>query len=483
MAEKTAPQLLSGELGEGAQADLSRKGSLLPYKTARRMRKDPTIALGRWLVSAPVIASPWSFEVTKDAPEGAAEELETQLQPLRVHLLRTVLYGFLDYGWQGFEKVLDLKPAGHLYCKKLKPLMQDMTDIQVFTDTGGFAGFVNGEVELTLDESLLFSFEPEGTDWYGTPILENSRQPWEQWDQVELAAKRYDMKMAGTHLVVKFPDDGEGVNEAIAKKLVGQWQASGAVTIPVALTASDDISGWDVQLMSDNGSGRGQFVERQMYLDKLKVRGLGLPERAVLEGEYGTKADAESHADFAILNLELRHQDIVQTINWHLINQLLRLNYGEQFENTVFIKPAPITDESKKFLRDVYKQWLSLPDGQLLESNRLDLDGLREQLGIPSVHFEEQPTDIIPATTGTPTTTTSAVPDAGGVAAETTLNGAQITAAVEVLAGLTAKTIVPIAATELLVAVGIPRDKAGAIVQATTNPATAPLPTPTVPGA
>jgi hypothetical protein len=476
MPEKTAAQLVGVDsLGDEAIAELSRRASLLTYKQARTMRRDPTIALGRWLVAAPIIASAWSVEEKENAPEGAKEEIDKVMQPLRTHVLRNVMMGWLDYGWQGFEKILDVGNNGLLYPRKLKPLLPDITGITVETATGQFAGFTNGTVELSIEESLLFTFEPEGTDWYGTPILENSRSAWEQWNTLEVAAKRYDIKIAGTHLIVRFPDDGEGVNSALCDKLIKGWQASGAIGIPVYSEASNDGK-WDVQLLSDNSAGRGQFVERHMYLDKLKVRGLGLPERAVLEGEYGTKADAEAHADFAILNLELRHQDICQTINWHLVNQLLRLNYGAQFENTVVIKPSPITDQSKKFLRSIYTEWIKSPDGALLESAKLDLDALRDALDVPSI-ADDQVEDVLPG----PTTPSTPAPSTGGVTAETTLNGAQITSAMAVVQGMTNKSIGRIAGMELLVAVGIPRDKAQSMADEAQPLAAAPVAVPITP--
>jgi len=73
---------------------------------------------------------------------------------------------------------------------------------------------------------------------------------------------------------------------------------------------------------------------------------------------------------------------------------------------------------------------------------------------------------------------TTATPGTSPTTADATLNGAQITSAVEVLAGIRTGSVAPIAALELLSAVGIDRTRAQAMISATQN-----LPTPTQPEA
>jgi len=51
--------------------------------------------------------------------------------------------------------------------------------------------------------------------------------------------------------------------------------------------------------MSATNTSQGSFIDRQKYLDALKMRAFGLPERSILEGSHGTKAEADVHADIA----------------------------------------------------------------------------------------------------------------------------------------------------------------------------------------
>jgi hypothetical protein len=476
MPEVTGPQTSVTITEDGLLEGQPTAATLKDY---RAMRKDPTIALARWLVTAPVVASGWSVEATKDAPEGAKDLIEKYFLPIRMHLLRTVMYNLIDYGWSPFEKVLEARNDGLIVPKKLKPLLHDITDILVFVDTGAFAGFENGEedkaVKLELPSALLYSFEPEGTNWYGTAALENVRGPWKESNDCNAAASRYDRKLAGSQLIVKYPigvspyNGTDTDNQQVAAAIVNKWQSSGAVSVPNLPENAKDGK-WEFDMLTDGGAGKGAYVERLNYLDKLKVRGLGLPERSVLEGQFGTKAEAEEHGDFAIVNLELRHLDVVQTTNWHFVNQVLRLNYGEQYENTVFLRPTPITDKSRKFLRELYGRLIADPNGMLLESTKVDIKAIREQLGIPSLETGDPLEEIVLPSDGAPTPT-SAVDATGGVAAAATLNGAQITAALEIMNAVKARTLAITGGVKLLVAVGLTEADATAMVQAQLDPA------------
>lgn len=478
--ESTAPQI-AGFASYDDVAKIQPRVKKASYKKLRLMRLDPTIALGRWLSSAPIISSAWSVEATDKAPEGAKEFIDSIVQPLRFHLLRNVVYGQCDFGWQPFEVVKALNDEGKIIPRKLKPLLHDITTILIDTETGTFAGFENeaiaGEiVTLLAEDALLYNFEPEAGDLYGNPILEVAQAAFDKWNKIEESATRYDAKIAGAHLVIYFPigksriNGEEKDNGLIAKELAESWKASGYAIIPRKFQETIDefnkgsADAWKIELLTDAGAGKSAFVERQAYLDKLKVRAFGLPERAVLEGEYGTKADAGEHGDFAIVNLELRHLDIALTTNWHFVNKFLRYNYGKQFENTVYIVPASISDEAVGFLRDLYKAIIAAPDVGLLEAAAIDNNALRERLNVPTLPGSEQP--AIPAV----------VPPVAVQNKPEPLNGAQITSAVEILVQMKSGVVSSVAAETLLVALGIPEVDAIAMVQSQLNVAvTAPV--------
>lgn len=406
MAEKTAMQ--SVVLQIFADNIIPRQDSQAWFAKVRLMRKQPTIALVRELVIAPALAAGWTVEAEEDAPEGAKEFIDKQMQPHRLKLLRTAMLGVIDFGWSPFEKVFDVSSTKEVVIKKFKPLLQDITEIAVKRKTGAFDGLRNTPVDgtavidLSREHSLLFSIDVEGTDWYGQAILKNLEDAYDDWVTVGQSASRYDEKIAGAMWVVHYPLGksnylGETLdNGLIADKILDALRSSGALKVPRYVAGlSEDIDdeskdAWKIELITDPGSAKAAFIDRQSYLDKLFARGLGLPERSVLEGQFGTKADAQAHADFAITNIELRHLMFVHDINKHAVNQLLRLNWGEQFEDTVHIEPAPLTDVQLVFLKEVFTALMTNPETALDVVDQIDKKALQDKLGIP---IEEQEDD------------------------------------------------------------------------------------------
>ena len=396
MKEKTPAQIATGLVSyDGVLSKDTTQGR---YSTFRRMRKDPTIALARKLVIAPILASGWSVEREDGIDKEVSDFVNEQMTPLRIHILREALLGCIDFGWQGFEKVFKLDEDGRIVIKKLKPLLQDYTHILIDRETGAYAGLKQDNpspVFLKSQDTLLFNIEVEGTFWYGTPTLEIARDPQTKWEQVEKAAAKFDNKVAGSHWVIHYPPGTSEINGIdtdnydVAKKLLNDLEASGALAVPRTVEQFIDNLGentpnaWKVELLSPTGISSTVLTERQKYLDSLKVRAFGVPERAVLEGQFGTKAEAETHADLALTAMEIRHRTITQTLNWHLVNQLLRLNFGKEFENKVYIQPAPIVDTALQFLRDIYKQIRISPDGFLLELDSIDKEALKDRLDVP----------------------------------------------------------------------------------------------------
>jgi len=402
-SEKTLPQVLvqPQDLFSGTPELNRPTGYLVPSKV-RELRKDPTIALARQLVTAPVLISDWSIKSTKKAPAGAEEFIAEQLVPIKNHVLKHGFLGSIDFGWQPFEKVLGVNDEGYNVITKFKPLLQDYTDILVDKRNGRFMGLIqdvdNTEVILSVDNSLSLSTDIEGTDWYGQSVMSILEKTQKKWDEVQESADRFDNKAAGAHWVVHYPEgvsmlNGvETPNHEIAQTVLNNLKSSGAIAIPNKLeqwfmdmdsTQKDAPRAWRVEILSPAGNIQTTFIDRLRYLDALKIRAFGFPERAVLEGQFGTKAEATEHADLGIMNIEVKHQSIVILLNWHVVNQLLRMNYGPEYENTVFIKPAPIIDARRAILKEIFSRFLQNGEVAPTIVQQLHTEGIAEEIGLP----------------------------------------------------------------------------------------------------
>ena len=372
------------------------------YSTYRAMRKHPTIALTRAFLAAPIIAGSWSVQADDeyaktDEGQERMKFIADQLIDRRQQIMRSAIFGGIDFGWAPFEKVFEVKEIEgkpRVVLRKLKPLLQDLTSILVEKDTGAFAGFQQEEVKVPLQESLLISFRVEGTYWYGESLLENDRESYNDWHEANAGLTKYEAKAAGSHIVVHFPvgqSEVDGVltdNGEIAKDILAAIVASGSVTIPSNVKSyvdnlADENPAWKIEILEDKGGRQPTFIDGLKYRDTQIVRGLETPERVLTEGKFGTKAEAGEHKELAITNLENTDELVTQHVNWYVVDQLLALNYGEDARGSVYLVSSPISDAALAYLQQVYDKILSDQATMLEEFPTINTDALKDDLGVP----------------------------------------------------------------------------------------------------
>lgn len=416
--DKTAPQLLAAPAFDSRLV----KNTKLTYKRIREIRRDPTVCLARQTVLAPMIHTPWIYKERDTAPSGAVDFIRNCFEPLRDRLLQQSVLNTLDYGWAGFE-VVYMPVDGEIKLSKFKNLIPDYTNVLVYIDTGDFAGYESWPLTMGADfdrfQVLLddvycqhIVLEVEGTDWYGHSIYECLDNIQQSWDTVEDTANRYDAKIAGALWVIHFPlgkTDYNGEkdvdNALIADDVLKKIVASGGVAIPNDIqefmdeenTDPKTRSQWWIELITTSGSSsQNNFIDRQKYLDNLKVRAFGIPERTLLEARFGTKAEAETHSDIALSTIDTRHRLICDQYNEQSVRHLLRLNYGKEYEESVYIEPAPLVDAQFQMIKEFYRLILQHPNVGPKEISNLNIRALREELNVPettgadeSIEYEE----------------------------------------------------------------------------------------------
>jgi len=399
--EITGPQRISYSWGQG-QDTLYRDTLRGTYEQYRSIRLDPTIALARRTIVSAIVAGSWNIAADDDVPEEAVDFMRHVMSLRETFLLNCVAYGSIDFGWCGFEKIF-VVDENRIKINSLKPLLHDITTILV-TNTGNFAGYrqrpANGtELDLAPDKCLHTAFEVEAGNLYGSPLLENVRASYNMWNESNDGARRYDKKVAGTHWIVRYPP-GTGIvngetkdNGDIAALLLAALESSGSLALPtttaevlqeLANVEVADLYGWHVDLLSDDSKKQASFNESLQYLDKQKVRGLGLPERAILEGQHGTLAESAVQGDWATITFERLDREIVRIVNAQLVNQLIELNFGPELIGKVRLEAAPLVDETIGFYQDIYKEILKTGD------SGLDLAGLKDKLNLPQVEENEE---------------------------------------------------------------------------------------------
>lgn len=375
------------------------------FTTYRTIRKHPAVALARTLSVAPIVAGTWSVGSTDNAPSDAAEFIEQQLMPIREPLIESAMFGGIDFGYQPFEKVFEPTLDGRIGLHKLKALLQDLTEINVDKVTGAFMGYKQESITIPLEQSFNVPFRVEGTNWFGESLLENARTTYNEWAVTSEGSQRYNDKIAGSMVIIKYPwgttKDENGVavsNAELADQLLDTIASSGAIAIPKNIVkfqedmkADPAFNAWEIDFESDGVPRQYSFVASLEYLDKMLIRCMLVPERVISESKFGTKAEVGEHADLALTHMDLLHRHITRHANWHLVNHLLLLNYGEGFENTVFLEASPLSDSTLKVVKEIYLEVLKNPLVAMNEMTNLDLRAMTKKLGINTV---ENPTEL-----------------------------------------------------------------------------------------
>jgi len=287
-------------------------------------------------------------------------------------------------------------------------LLPDLTEILV-DPYGNLVGLKNDtvysnfvlttatSVYLYRGECIVLYRDAEGTNWYGEPLARRYERSFNSWNESDDAARRFDNKVAGASWVVYYPEGTSTYNglentdnATIAKDIAAGLVSSGKVVVPnKVMNTVDALNGvdpsraaWRIELLSAN-TQQATFVDRGKYLDSLKARAMDIPERAIFEGQFGTKAEAEAHADFAIDNLEMAHQELLELFNEQYVDYLLEVNHGPDYKEKVRVVATPLTDQKRNLVKKLYDQHWASQTGQAQESDAIDWSAIRDQLGVP----------------------------------------------------------------------------------------------------
>jgi hypothetical protein len=209
-------------------------------------------------------------------------------------------------------------------------------------------------------------------------------------------AARYDRKIAGAYLVLHYPSFGQGIdqngakldNVYLAQRILDKLEAASGVAIgdvPSELAPGQDPNqtAWRLEVQGSAGGQQQGFVDRLRYLDSLKVRGMLLPERAILEGQHGTLAESQSQGDLALLQAELVHHHLTREINRQAVDPVLEANWGPAYRGKVRLEAAPLSDANQGFLRQLVTQVLADPKDFADLFHRADWSAIFDAVGLP----------------------------------------------------------------------------------------------------
>lgn len=365
------------------------------YATYRLMPCQPTIALARSIVKAPIIASEWSLDIRPGTPTGQVDFATKYLLPLRKQIVGPSLSG-LDYGHAKFEIIWEVI-EGMLIPVRFKWLAVDQNDILI-DKHGNFAGIrpydagADRSRDLGPEKSWLYTYDGEFGDLVGRSRLENIRRgPWSDWWDTIHKMRKLREKLSGILPIIYHPpgtfkdkDGNEITFQSQALKALKNLSAGMGITLENLGLATDDIkllsnltktSLTNVEFYDAGPAATGQDGFRAMleYDDRQMMRGYLRPERVAMEGQHGTKAESQVQGEASIYDAEVLDDSICDQFNTRPLDLAMVLQFGEAARGAIKMKPSPLVDRKIAAYRVVMESLLKIPELAAVIAKEIDL--------------------------------------------------------------------------------------------------------------
>src|SRR5690606_6978657 len=122
------------------------------------------------------------------------------------------------------------------------------------------------------------------------------------------------------------------------------------------------LRAWQFEFM-ETASGHGsEFVDMLKHFESLMLRGWIVPERTVTDGQFGTRAEGETHADLAMLMAEETLNDMLQAVNEQVVDPLLLVNSGAESVGMVRVCAQPVEDGTAPMIRRIVEKVFGDPN-------------------------------------------------------------------------------------------------------------------------
>lgn len=402
---KSGPQVNIPAFSAGATGNIPKGQSQVPKKTEvtdvlfTQVMRDPTCRLAFEIVISMLMKMPWTIE------GGDPEYNEALLKTLVARqemMIRSTIRGLLRSGWRGFEVVYQVVETTQ-YIVGIKALKNSITTPLAYVDTGEFAGFENkaynqrDSVVIDAEHCVFVNFDDEGTGDLPDPLLKTMEGPFVKWEKCDEGAQRYDAKVAGGFLFGTYPvgrtmyNGSETENDVIWNIMAQNIVAGGYAGVPIRIDSETNEpigrDAWSLEHVSAGGGLQPGFIDRLKYLDALKMRVMGIPERTATEGQFGTKAEAGSHAEIAIVVNVGRLRILVKALNDGPIKSINMANHEDpEYARLVLGELSP---DDRALFGEIFKSLMSDPIFGDEVATAIDTKALLKKLNVPTLSEEE----------------------------------------------------------------------------------------------
>lgn len=424
----TGPQTLNGSGGGGGTISDSVMGALgliggvgepIPGSVRRyaQLRQHPTVVIARTASSAPILSADQPTLETEGLPERVQAEAWDLIERTYWQFIRHAITAW-DFGYASWELCWEERDGALVICRA-KPLNAVNTEPQV-DDTGEFAGLKQGRDEIPLMQAAHYANDPYADNLFGESRFEGRviRRIFHAWDQVLDRIVAYTTKVAGVVPIIYFSSQGNIRNSAgqeisaaeAAQQVLKSLATGKGVSIPSDLPPAIEqllrmtsgagsfpvemLRAWSIQFLEVKGDHTSGMLDVARQLDRWILRAYSVPERAVTEGDTGTKAEAATHADLVLVKGQDQLTLMTATYRDQVLRKQIALNHGAAVANRVVLHAPIISDEMKAMMQRVTEKLLTTPATLALVEPIVDTQRLIEQAGVPTREGERPGTIV-----------------------------------------------------------------------------------------
>lgn len=280
---------------------------------------------------------------------------------------------------------------------------------------GSYDGFIQrgmrGKPPITVEavNSFVYTRDLEFGNMWGIPLTRNAYpyfywanamlKLWMAWAERKVIPSRYVYFPQGE---TQFPDGTTVDNAEIALQTGNQIDGVTTVVIPSDPNDSAGARSWQFgELVTTD---RTDIFDKILNFFKIEIlHAMFTPERTFNEGQYGTKAEAETHFDTLLQVEDFDLFDLLDYVSKYLIGRLVAVNFGADSPPATLTAPG-LTDDARALLHTILEDLILNPDYQA----RIDFEQVAEGFGVPLKQMADAaapPADQGVNPDGTPTDT------------------------------------------------------------------------------
>lgn len=362
-----------------------RKGG---FKVYDAMRQDDAIKAALYLKKQAVLASGWYMEPVTDSPGDVkvAEFVEDALNALDgtfdgfLHQVMSALdYGFsiTEIVWRMVEEGPWSGKVGIQALKGKQPhtFRFERDKYGNLLPRGLVQEIMGSEVPLPIDKFVVWTYQKEFGNWYGTSDLRSAYPAWWAKDSISKFWNIYLERFGHPLTIGKYTNpDHKGLLEDVLDNI----QARTSIT--------HEEGAYDISFLEPARRSTSDYQTALEYYNRNIARSILIPDRLMAGGETGAYSQAQIHFDVFLWVVQRLRQELAESVvQEQLIKRLVRYNFANA--ELPRFKFNPMTDDQRVELAKIFSD--AVQKGAVLPTFE-DENHLRRILSFPEKNEEEE---------------------------------------------------------------------------------------------